>query len=633
MHRELKSIITFLLLLGTIASIGQGRSISPSPITTPIQLDGVLQESAWTVAQTATDFRMHYPYDSLQASSVTTVKILFDKNNLYIGAICKNPAPTQYVIQSLKRDFDFRENDAFAIFLDLFDDASGGMTFGVNPRGVQRDGIIPRGGTKGVQLNWDGQWEAEVFRSPDHTFWSVEMAIPLKTLRFSNKNHTWGINFARNDMSKNEVSTWSPVTRGFEVATLSQAGKVHWNTLPTPQHSKITVIPYAAISSEKFYKNNAPTSFQPKVGLDAKVALTSSLNFDFTINPDFSQVEVDQQVINLNRFELFFPEKRLLFLENSDLFSGLGNSRMRPYFSRRIGSAGATPVAIHFGARLSGKINKDWQIGLMTVQTDPVKDLGKENQNYAIAAIQKTIWGGSSVTAFVANRQATEGFYIKNSNFNRVGGLEFDFRSPNSLWSGKTFLHYSSSSHSENNNDLAYSGKVRYKTKKASIFFGLDAVGENYLTDMGYVPRLFHQYNDTTYQIPYTQIRSNGYYRFFSKPNHQKNGRKNRLIDFWSIKYGVNVFADKKDFSYQEHDIDLSVILRFLEGGELKLKASHFSTKLFFPFTLDGLDYPFLVGNYPNRRFSITFHSGKTKRMHWATYVGFGGEYMGNRFD
>lgn len=603
---------------------GQHRFISPLKISTPIQLDGIINETIWQEAATAADFQMHYPYDSLPASSPTEVKMLFDEDNLYIGAICKNTSSADYVIQSLKRDFDFRENDAFAIFIDLFNDAASGMTFGVNPKGVQCDGIIPRGGTKGVQLNWDGQWQVEVFQHPEGKFWSLEMEIPLKTLRFSNHNSTWGINFARNDLSKNEISTWSPVTRGFPTATLAQAGKVKWTTLPTPQNSKITLIPYSAIGSSRDYDNDIPTKVNPKVGLDAKIALTSSLSFDFTINPDFSQVEVDQQVIDLNRFELFFPEKRFLFLENSDLFSGLGNSRVRPYFSRRIGSAGANPVPIHFGARLSGKLNKDWQIGLMTVQTEGVEDIGKESQNYSIAALQKTIWGGSSVTGFFANRQAIDDFYIQKDNFNRVGGVEFDFRSRNSLWNGKAFLHYAFSD--GNRSDIAYSFKMRYRSKKASLFFGMDAIGENYLTDMGYVPRLFHEYRDTTFQIPYHQIRSNGYYRFFSKD-------KNSKVDFWAIKYDLNVYTDKTDFSYQEHDADLNLILRFLNASELKLTAYHFSPRLFFPFTLNGLNFPFEEGNYPNRKLSLSFDSGKLKRWYWNSKIGFGGEYEGKRFD
>ena len=610
-----------------MASVIFGQDIFISPIKTsiPIHLDGVLNELVWSEVNSASDFQMHYPYDSLKATSSTEVKIVFNDTHLYIGAICSNSKPTDYVIQSLKRDFDFRANDAFVVFLDLFNDASGGMTFGVNPKGVQRDGIIPRGGTKGVQLNWDGQWLAEVFQSPDKKFWSVEMAIPLKTLRFSNNNLTWGVNFARNDLDNNEVSTWSPVIRGFEVATLAQAGKIKWQTTPKFQKSKITVVPYTAVSSEKNYQPQFDPTLNGKFGLDAKVSLTSSLNFDFTINPDFSQVEVDRQVIDLNRFELFFPEKRLLFLENSDLFSGLGNSRIRPYFSRRIGSAGDNVVPIHFGARLSGKINKDWQIGLMSVQTGTVNEIRSESQNYSIAAIQKTILGGSSVTAFLSNRQSIDGFYIKNSNYNRVSGLEFDYRSRNSLWSGKAFLHYSFSD-SENNNSFAYDGKIRYKSKKASLFLGIDAVSENYLTDMGYVPRLFHEYNDSLYRIPYNQIRSNGYYRFFVD-------EKNSKIDFFSLAYSVNLFTDQNTFSYQEHDVDLSFILRFLNASELRFTTSHFSPRLFFPFTLNGLDYHFLRGNYPNRMFSLEYDTGKLKRLNWNSYIGFGGEYMGNRFD
>ncbi|MEM6963247.1 MAG: DUF5916 domain-containing protein [Bacteroidota bacterium] len=625
MFGKLKSSITFWLLLIVCTVLGQDRYISPQQITQKIKLDGKLNELAWKQTTPAKDFQMHYPFDSLQASSQTTAKILFDQQYLYIGAICKNSNTSGYVVQSLKRDFDFRENDAFMVFLDLFNDASGGMAFGVNVKGVQLDGIIPRGGNKGIQLNWDGKWFAEVHQSPDRKYWSVEIKIPLKTLRFSNNNFTWGVNFARNDLANNEVSTWSPVTRGFDIATLAQAGKIQWQKPPPPQNSKITIVPYNAIRTEKSFTDNTSTILKPRVGLDAKVALNSSLNFDFTINPDFSQVEVDQQVIDLNRFELFFPEKRLLFLDNSDLFSGLGNSRVRPYFSRRIGSAGENPVKIHFGARLSGKIKKDVQIGVMSIQTDPVATIGTESQNYSIAAIQKTLMGGSALTAFVANRQGVEGYYIDHKNFNRVGGVEFDFRSPNSLWTGKSFLHYAASDF-KNNGGFSYDTKIRYKTRKATIFFGIDAVHENYMTDMGYVPRLWHEFRDSLFRIGYHQVRSNGYYRFFNK-------KKNNNLDFISVKYDIDIFTDKKDFSYQEHVADLKLIFRFLDMSELTFTTAHLSPRLFFPFTLDGLATAFDVGNYPNRKFSVLYDSGKLKPLYWKGYLGFGGEYMGNRFD
>jgi len=425
-------------------------------------------------------------------------------------------------------------------------------------------------------------------------------------------------------MKNNQLSTWSPVPRSFDIATIAKAGKATWCHLPEKTNSKVTFVPYTAIRNNYDYTDGKKLESDVSFGGDLKIALNSSLKLDVTVNPDFSQVEVDRQVIDLNRFELFFPEKRLLFLENSDLLSGLGNSRARPYFSRRIGSAGRNPVPILFGARLSGKLRNDWNIGIMTVQTKSKEGIANRGQNFTIAAIQKPILKGSSLTAFVANRQASNEFHIFNKDYNRLAGLEFDYRSEDSKWTGKTFLHYSISDQFKNG-DLVYSGKLRYRTRKATLFFGVDGIGENYQADMGYVPHLFHNYNDTTFSIPYIQYRTNGHYRFFLT--------KNKVIDYISPKFSANLFTDRTGFEYQEHAIDVSLEMKFMNASCLILTTSQFSPKLFFPFQLDGLNRAFDVGNYSNSKFSLEYDSGKLKRFYWNTFVGFGGEYMGDRFD
>ena len=623
LSRRLTNYFLLLLVLISFAKSGHANSISPLNISEPIELDGIHNEKVWQEAEAANRFQMNYPNDSLMAASDTEVKILFDNENLYIGAVCHNTKKGEQVIQSLKRDFEYLENESFLILLDPYNNANIGMTFGVNPKGVQLDGIIPRGGNKGISTNWDAQWAVEVHEDVEGKFWSIEMAIPWKVLDFNNKTLTWNINFVRNDMKNNQVSTWSPVPRSFDVATLAKAGKATWCHLPEQCTSKVTFVPYTAVRNNIDYTDNKKIDSNLSIGGDLKVALSSSLNLDVTVNPDFSQVEVDQQVIDLNRFELFFPEKRLLFLENSDLLSGLGNSRTRPYFSRRIGSAGRNPVPILFGARLSGKLKNDWNIGVMTVQTKSEEDIADRGQNYTIAAIQKPVLNGSNITAFVANRQASSEFNIFN-DYNRLAGVEFDYRSGDSKWVGKTFLHYSISDKFKKG-DLVYSGKMRYRTRKATLFFGVDGVGENYQADMGYVPHLFHNYNDTTYRIPYVQYRSNGYYRFFIK--------NNKVIDYISPQFNFNLFMDKTGFSYQEHSVDLSLVLKFMNASELTFATSQYSPKLFFPFHLDGLNRAFDVGNYSNSKFSLEFDSGKLKRLYWKSFVGFGGEYMGDRFD
>ncbi|MEM8907288.1 MAG: carbohydrate binding family 9 domain-containing protein, partial [Bacteroidota bacterium] len=236
-----------LLLLGlALKVVGQNDEVLAHKASSPIRVDGRLSERDWQEGRPISYFQMTYPHDTLQAKSKTIVQVLFDDRFLYIGAICEDQIAGDYVVQSLKRDFDFAVNDAFAVFIDAFSDATNGLGFAVNPYGVQWDGIIANGGNKGVTTTWDGLWYAEVWQHPLETYWSVEMAIPLKTLRFKSSAEHWRINFARNDLKRNELSTFVPIPRGFEVATLNRMAKLVWESPPQKPGPNITLIPYLA---------------------------------------------------------------------------------------------------------------------------------------------------------------------------------------------------------------------------------------------------------------------------------------------------------------------------------------------------------------------------------------------------
>ena len=617
--------VLFILLffaLSNMSLLGQGQSISSSLLKSTIELDGHLTETDWQTGTVADQFYMSYPYDTTFAQSQTEVRVLHDKDNLYIGAKCYGKKNGKYVVQSLKRDFDFLVNDAFTIFIDAFSDATNGLCFSVNPYGVQCDGIVADGGLKGLTTSWDALWFSEVYNNPIEGFWSVEIAIPFKSLRFDNAILNWKINFTRTDLNRNERSSWVPIPRGFKSTILSSTGQLTFEHFPKQEQNGVTLVPYIATGINQNYDEKQLVKMKSSIGLDAKVALNSSLNLDLTINPDFSQVEVDQQVINLNRFELFFPEKRLFFLENSDLFSYLGNSRVRPFFSRRIGSAGNDPIPILFGARLSGKLDKNWRLGLMSMQTKAMDDIQTKSQNYSVAALQRKIFKGSNLTLFMTNKQGFDDFYHLNE-FNRVGGMEFEFRSKDSKIRAKTFGHYSwtqdklSKSH-------AYSAKIRYKTKQFNIFTGIDAVGENYLTNMGFVPRLYHSYLDEEYRIAYSHIRMNGRYRFFNI--------KSSLIDYISPLFFLDIYTDK-NFRYQEHKVKASIVVRMMNTSQLSFSYLDYSPILFFPFTLSGLDIPLSSGNYNNQSIAVEYNTGQRKQIFGKFKLEYGGEYLGKLFD
>ncbi|MFZ9687507.1 MAG: DUF5916 domain-containing protein, partial [Chitinophagaceae bacterium] len=349
----------------------------------PIQIDGTV-DAAWSTAQTATDFNMVLPMDTSKAHVRTEVKMAYDSTGIYLLAINYIDPGQKFMVESLKRDFSFGKNDNFLLFMDPFNDQTNGFTFGSNAAGAQWDGLLYEGGK--ADLNWDNKWNSASRYYEDKWIW--EAFIPFKTIRYKNGINTWGIQFSRLDITKAEKSSWAPVPRQFPTASLAYTGILVWDQPPPNAGQNISLIPYVLTGGSKNYVANTATKFRNDVGLDAKIAVTSSLNLDLSIHPDFSQVEVDRQVTNLDRFELFFPERRQFFIENGDQFNNFGYGTLRPFFSRRIG----LNAPIQYGARLSGKLNKNWRMGFMNIQTDRNTVTLTPVQNYTAFAIQRKVF-------------------------------------------------------------------------------------------------------------------------------------------------------------------------------------------------------------------------------------------------
>ena len=354
--------------------------------TQAIIIDGMMNDDAWTKAMIVDNFNMVLPMDTSKAIVKTEVRMTYDDNNLYLIAVCDKIGDGVDVVESLKRDWAFGKNDNFIVFMDTYGDMNSGFAFGVNAAGAQWDGTMYDGGS--VDLNWDNKWTTG--STSDKNKYIIEAAIPFASIRYKEGKMEWGINFSRNDLKSTEKSAWAPVPRQFPTASLSYAGVLVWDAPPPPTKNNFSLIPYFKTSVAKEYANAAGQKITQAslvgkdAGLDAKISLSSSLNLDLTLHPDFSQVEVDRQVTNLSRFELFFPERRQFFLENADLFSNLGFPNTRPFFSRRIG----LNTDIDFGARLSGRINKNWRMGLMDIKTSANDAINLASQNFTVMAVQ-----------------------------------------------------------------------------------------------------------------------------------------------------------------------------------------------------------------------------------------------------
>jgi Domain of unknown function (DUF5916)/Carbohydrate family 9 binding domain-like len=480
------AILNLLASFSIAQKINAGYQLHMRKATSPIRIDGVLDEQAWLDAEVATDFYMVLPMDTSRAEVRTDVRMTYDEDNIYLIATCYHKLQGRYIVESLKRDFSFGNNDNFLVFIDPFDDQTNGFSFGANAAGAQWDGIMYNGSK--VDLSWDNKWTS-VVKSYDDRY-IFEMAIPFKTIRYKKGITNWGINFSRLDLKTTEKSSWTPVPRQFPTAALAYTGTLVWDQPPPSAGSNISIIPYALGGISKDFENNVPRQNRKEIGGDAKIAITSSLNLDLTVNPDFSQVDVDDQVTNLDRFELFFPEKRQFFLENGDLFADFGYETIRPFFSRRIGLG----VPIQFGARLSGRINKNWRIGAMDIQTDKVDSLALPSQNFAVFAIQRKVFARSNIGLVFINKESLN--YQPSddpdvptySNYNRNIGLEYNLASPNNFWTGKALL-FKSMSPGTSDKDITHAANLRYATRKWDISWRHEYVGENYNAEVGYVPR------------------------------------------------------------------------------------------------------------------------------------------------
>lgn len=474
--------------------VNQAFQMHLRPAEGKVQLDGQLNEAAWKQAARVSDFHQVTPIDTIKAKVRTDVYMTYDDKYLYIAAECFLISEKAYVVESLKRDFNFGNNDNFLVFIDTFDDKTTGFSFGANAAGAQWDGQMFEGAK--MNLNWDNKWESAT--SFNKKSWIFEAAIPFKSIRYKANSKYWGINFSRLDTRAKEKSAWAPVPRQFPTASLAYAGLLVWDKEPPAPKQNISIIPYMLTGPSKNYELGSPTKWKGQVGGDIKVALNSSLNLDMTLNPDFSQVDVDRQQTNLDRFELFYPERRQFFIENSDLFDGFGTETIRPFFSRRIGIAYNSRTGIYeqtpisYGARLSGKLTKDWRIGVLNVQSQAIESKGVPGQNYSMMAFQRKLFARSNVGIFFVNKisqvetelQRRNGF----SDYNRNLGLEYNLASANNFWTGKTF-YYQSFSPLQGQSPFAHATSLAYKDNHWILVWNHQWVGGGFNPEVGYVPR------------------------------------------------------------------------------------------------------------------------------------------------
>jgi hypothetical protein len=314
--------------------------------TGSVTLDGRLDEPDWAAAPSVRGFRQIEPRQGETATFDTEVAVLYDDQQLYVGARCWDSQGAAAVrVRNLRRDFDFGTDDVFGVSFDTFRDGHNAMVFETNPWGVRRDQEVLDSDVQDLQ--WDGAWSVRTERGPEG--WTVEMAIPWQTLRYPQNGSEWSVNFVRVIRRLNETTGWSPWPRAYNPYRMSYAGLLV-GIEPPPPSTNLRLQPYAVATD----RSGVSSDGSVEVGGDVKWAINPGTVLDVTVNTDFAQADADRQVVNLTRFSVLFPEQRPFFLESASLFSAGLERSVRPFFSRRIGLAeDGTPIAIHAGARLT----------------------------------------------------------------------------------------------------------------------------------------------------------------------------------------------------------------------------------------------------------------------------------------
>ncbi len=525
--------IVFLILLvfGMFHVLAQSELASSKIVfsNSNIQLDGELNESIWNDLIPEGGFLNYIPNNGDLASNKTEVKMFHNGKSLYISAVYYDTTP-DVQIGSLKRDdigTSGADSDSFAIILDTYNQQQSGYFFIVNMGGALIDALVSRSGDGfDVSTSWNTVWNAKTSAKGNLKVFEIE--IPLKALGYKADTSEWGIMFHTRNIKLNEWTTNTPIDRNYSQFDLRFTKAFEVENLSDNKSSRFTVTPSVTINHTEDVTNDiTDTTVKPSV--DIQYNLSSSLKLDATVNPDFSQIDVDRQVTNLSRFSVFFPERRNFFLENSDLFTNLGVVGVNPFYSRRIGA----DSDILFGLKLSGNIAEKTRLGVLNVATK-AKDANPA-QNYGALVVQQQLTKSFTATGFLINRQETDGFSFLD-DYNRVAGLNVNYQSKNNKWTGLANFANSATNNISGDTNF-YNLGVWYNTINAAGYVGIRKVEKNYITDVGFVPRLYNYdaISESVIREGYTQARGR-----ISLTKFYKNSKvidNHRYLNLWNNTY------------------------------------------------------------------------------------------------
>lgn len=628
---------TSVLFCQEAQDVDDELSITAYRISEKLIIDGDLNEELWTRYEPIKNMHQNFPSDDLRATNDTEVRMLYDEDNLYIGIICHSQSGN-YVTTSLRRDYDFFGHDNVTLLFDTYNDLTNAFGFGINAFGVRREATLANAGQQGSDFDesWDNKWNGEVKRYEDR--WTVEMVIPFSTLRFNKGTEKWRFNIYRVDTQSNEITSWTDIPRNRFVIDMGFMGDLYWEFPLSKSGKNISLIPYVTTTVARDFENPEEVSARSKgnLGGDVKIGISSGLNLDLTINPDFSQVEVDEQVTNLDRFEILFPEKRQFFLENADLFGSFGGRLNNPFFSRRIGIS-IDPTTgqniqntILYGARLSGKINQNSRIGFLNMQTASQKGAmpseGLPGFNYSVGTLEQRITKNSRFRFMAVNKQAINTRDYNEGNFNkynRTFGLEYRLNTPNNTWVAESSIQKTFTP-GISGDDWAHTTQIIYNTRNYRLEWAHIYVGNQYNPEVGFAPR-------KDFFIISPELQLNFYPEKGPIASHSI-GFDSRY--YWKIGKDDNPFI--QEFGKEEINFDPFWNVSFQNLSMLNLEVSYKDLTLLRDFDPTRLQESnvFLAGgtNYKFLESTISYTSDQRKKFTMNASLNAGSYYSGHRY-
>ena len=501
------------------------------------EIDGdVLGEAIWDDIVPATGFLQNTPDEGQPASERTEVRIIYTEDTIYFGIVCYVSDPSAIIVSDSRRDSSLNDTDSFQIIIDTYLDKQNGFVFGTNPAGLEYDGQVTnegqgsgrfgggggsrsgsqqqRGSGGGFNVNWDGVWQVDAEIS--EIGWTAEIAIPFRTLRYpSGDVQTWGLNFQRNIRSRNEQSYWASLPRQFRLHRLSLAGELQGLEVPPQRNLKLT--PYV-LGEALRRTNDTKTTALGDVGADLKYSITPSVTLDLTYNTDFAQVEVDDQQVNLDRFNLFFPEKRPFFLENAGLFSVGQPGQIEVFFSRRIGigeSGGQIPIL--GGGRLSGKVGNNTNVGFLNIQTESVNATGTPSNNFTVARVRQDFQNRSNIGAMFVNRGGT-GSLAGERDYNRSYAVDGRW----GIGQAGTVSGFAAQTDTPGleGDTHAFNMAANYDSERYQLRGGVTEVGPNFNPEVGFYARRGYRRSDANVRTTFRPENPLGILEWFPHASH-----------------------------------------------------------------------------------------------------------------